>query len=363
MSLSDYRTLGRSGLGVSPLALGTMTFGTARWGTGESSSRDVFNAYLDAGGNFIDTANVYASGLCEEMLGKFITERAARDQVVIATKSGFATGRGVHAGGNGSKHIRSALESSLKRLQTDFVDMLWVHVWDSVTPAEELLETMTTLIRAGKVRYWGLSNSPAWFVAQLATLAAARGQPAPIALQYFYSLVNRDIEEEFVPLAKTFHMAIQPWSPLAFGLLTGKYNRDAVKTSAPRDAGDKRLDGANPFGDTLFTNRNWEIVDVVRRVATECGESVARVALAWVMQRPGVTSTLMGVSCIAQFKENIAALDTCLSAAHLAELDKASAPAQKMLYSLFTPQLRQHAVFGGSTVRGWAAQYTNKNPL
>ena len=368
MPLSHYRTLGRSGLAVSPLALGTMTFGTARWGSAEAGSRDVFNAYLDAGGNFIDTADVYSGGRCEEMLGQFVAERAARDRVVIATKSGFATGQGSHTGGNGARHVHSALAASLKRLQTDYVDLLWVHVWDSVTPAEELLETMSQVIRAGKVRYWGISNSPAWYVAKVATLAAASGRPAPIALQYFYSLANRDIEEEFVPLAAEFNMAIQPWSPLAFGLLTGKYDRSAVEAAAPREGGlprdaasvgaqrpddDKRLDGANPFGDSLFTARNWTIVEAVQRVARECGESAARIALAWVIQRPGVSATLMGVSRVEQLKDNIAALDLHLSAAHLAVLDQVSLPVPKMLYSLFTPPLRQHAVFGGSPVRSW----------
>ena len=373
MSLNQYRTLGRSGLVVSPLALGTMTFGTARWGSGDSGSREVFNAYLDAGGNFIDTADVYSGGRCEEMLGEFIADRAARDEIVIATKSGFATAQGVHSGGNGAKHVRAALEGSLKRLRTDYVDMLWVHVWDSVTPAEELLETMGNLIKAGKVRYWGVSNTPAWYVAKVATLAAARGQPAPIALQYFYSLVNRDIEEEFVPLAAEFGMAIQPWSPLAFGLLTGKYDRTAVEAGAPRDGGlpreaakagaerppdDKRLDGANPFGDSLFTDRNWAIVEALKRVAAACGESAARVALAWVVRRPGVASTLMGVSKIEQLRDNMAALEIRLSEAHLAELDEASATAPKMLYSLFTPSGRQHAVFGGSPVRSWSGLAT-----
>lgn len=369
MPLSHYRTLGRSGLAVSPLALGTMTFGTARWGSGESTSRDIFNAYLEAGGNFVDTADVYSGGRCEEMLGQFITERAARERVVIATKSGFATGQGLHTGGNSARHIHLALEGSLKRLQTDHVDLLWVHVWDSVTPAEELLETMSQVIRAGKTRYWGLSNSPAWYVSKVATLAIASGRPAPIALQYFYSLVNRDVEEEFVPLAAEFGMALQPWSPLAFGLLTGKYDRSAVEAAGPREGGlprepaqpgkerpgdDKRLDGANPFGDSLFTDRNWAIVAAVQRVARECGESTARVALAWVIQRPGVASTLMGVSKVEQVRDNITALDLDLSAEHLAVLNEASAPAQKMLYSLFTPALRQHAVFGGSPVRTWA---------
>ncbi len=201
MTLSDYRTLGRSGLVVSPLALGTMTFGTARWGTGEDVSRAVFDAYVDAGGNFVDTADVYSSGRSEEMVGAFVADRKLRDQIVIATKAGFSTGQGPHAGGHGARHLHTSLEGSLRRLRTEFVDLFWIHVWDSVTPAEELLETMAGLVRSGRIRYWGLSNAP-----KLVALASARGMPGPIGLQYFYSLVNRDIEDEHVPLA-----AIQAW--------------------------------------------------------------------------------------------------------------------------------------------------------
>ena len=154
MTLTNYRTLGRSGLVVSPLALGTMTFGTARWGLDEAGSAAVFNAYVEAGGNFVDTADVYAGGRSEEMLGNFIAERKLRDRMIVATKAGFAAGQGVHTGGNGSKHLHTALEGSLKRMRTDYVDLFWIHVWDSVTPAEELLETMAALVRAGKIRYW-----------------------------------------------------------------------------------------------------------------------------------------------------------------------------------------------------------------
>ena len=253
-----------------------------------------------------------------------------------------------------------------------------MHVWDSVTPAEELLETMTNLVRAGKIRYWGMSNSPAWYVAKVATLAAVRGLPGPIAMQYFYSLANRDIEDEHIPLATEFGMAVMPWSPLAYGLLAGKYERsvvDAVKAAAlgaggqprdplkagglPRDAskageqrpaGDKRLDSANPFGDSLFTERNWKIVEELKQVAQDVGQSPVRVALAWVAGRPSVTSTLMGVSTVAQVTDNISALSVALSAEHRAKLDAASSPDSKMLYSLFTPALRKHVVFGGSTV-------------
>jgi aryl-alcohol dehydrogenase-like predicted oxidoreductase len=367
MPLTDFRTLGRSGLAVSPLTLGTMTFGTARWGLDEAGSKAVFDAYVEAGGNAVDTADVYSKGRSEEMLGGFIAERGLREQIVLATKSGFATGSGPHTGGNGAKHVHAALHRSLARLRTDYVDLYWIHVWDGVTPAEELLETMAGLVRAGKIRYWGLSNSPAWFVAKIATLAEVRGLPGPIALQYFYSLVNRDIEDEHVPLAAEFGMGIVPWSPLAYGLLTGKYQRDEVEAAAPRSAGlpkdaagdgderpanDKRLDGANPFGDTLFTERNWEIVDAVREVAKEMDQPSARVALVWVTERAGVSSTLMGVSRLNQIENNIAALELRLPSEHRARLDAVSALASpRMLYSLFTPALRRQAVFGGSSVR------------
>jgi aryl-alcohol dehydrogenase-like predicted oxidoreductase len=368
MTLAKYKTLGRSGLVVSPLALGTMTFGMARWGSDETGSRAVFDAYVEAGGNFIDTADVYSGGRSEEMVGSFIAERGLRDQIVVATKAGFAAGKGPMAGGNGAKHIHAALNHSLRRLRTDYVDLFWVHVWDSVTPAEELLETMATLVRAGKTRYWGMSNAPAWYVAKLATLAAVRGLPAPIALQYFYSLVDRNIEDEHAPLAREFGMGIVPWSPLAFGLLTGKYDRAKVQAAAPRAAGlpnsaakeneqrladDKRLDGANPFGDTLFTERNWKIVDVLRQVANEAGQSPAQIALSWVTNRPGITSTLMGVSRAEQVADNASALTVVLTDAHRALLDQVSAPDARMLYSLFSPAVRQQVVFGGAAVDPW----------
>ena len=230
------------------------------------------------------------------------------------------------------------------------------------------LTSYRTLVRSGKIRYWGVSNAPAWYVAKLATLAAVRGEPAPIALQYFYSLANRDIEDEHVPLATEFGMGIVPWSPLAFGLLTGKYDRASVEASgpragglpreaatdgAPRPEGDKRLDGANPFGDTLFTERNWRIVEAVRRVADEAGQTPARVALAWVLGRPGLASTLMGVSRAEQVLDNAAALDVALSPEHQAALDTVSAGEPRMLYGLFSPAMRRNAVFGGSVVRGW----------
>jgi aryl-alcohol dehydrogenase-like predicted oxidoreductase len=372
MALHDYRTLGRSGLAVSPFGLGTMTFGTARWGSDDAASREVFNAYVEAGGNFIDTADVYSGGRSEAMVGAFVAERDLRDSLVLATKAGFAAGNGPHAGphagGNGAKHLRAALEGSLRRLRTDYVDLFWIHVWDGVTPAEELLETMATLVRAGKIRYWGMSNSPVWYIARLVTMAQLRGLPGPIALQYYYSLANRDIESEFVPLAAECGMGIVPWSPLAFGLLTGKYERAAVEAAAPRagglpreaaasnaqrPAGDKRLDGPNPFGDSLFTERNWKLVDVLKEVAADAGHSPASIAYAWLDGRPGVSSTLLGVSSAGQLTENVAALDIVLSDSQRAALDAASAGEGSTLYSMFLPAMREQVVFGGSAVRGW----------
>ncbi|MGU3360358.1 aldo/keto reductase [Methylobacterium sp. M6A4_1b] len=368
MDLTQYRTLGRSGLAVSPLALGTMTFGTARWGLDEAGSRAVFDAYVERGGNFVDTADVYAGGASETMVGRFVAERGLRDRIVLATKSGFATGNGPHAGGCGAKHVHAAIEGSLRRLGTDCIDLYWLHVWDGVTPAEELLETMACLVRAGKTRYWGLSNMPAWYAAKLATLASVRGLPGPIGLQYVYSLVNREVEDEHVPLAAAFGLGLVPWSPLACGLLTGKYERAAVEASpargsglpreaaevgAERPAADRRLDGANPFGDSLFTPRNWDIVDAVRRVADAVGQPAARIALTWVVSRPGVASTLMGVSRPAQLDDNLAALGLALSPEHRAALDAASAHAEpRLIYGLSRPPLRRQVVFGGSEVRG-----------
>lgn len=367
MTLHDHRTLGRSGLVVSPLALGTMTFGTRRWGSDADASRAVFDAYVEAGGNFVDTADVYAGGRGEELLGGFVAERSLRDRLVIATKSGFATGDHPHSGGNGAKHVRAALDGSLRRLRTDHVDLLWAHVWDMVTPAEEVLETFAGLIRAGKIRYWGLSNAPAWYAAKIATLAAARGLPGPIALQLEYSLVERHIENEHVPAAAEFGLGVQPWSPLGGGFLTGKYRRDdpanvagrrppTLPDDRPEGEGaapaSDRLAGANPFGDAKFSERNWAILDALRRVAEEAERPPAQVALAWVARQPGVASVLMGASRAGQIADAIAALDVRLTPGQRERLDAASAPEPAYPYAIFTPVVNR-MVFGGATVRGF----------
>ncbi len=350
MPLTDFRTLGRSGLVVSPLALGTMTFGTPRWGSPDDVSGAVFDAYVEAGGNFVDTADVYSGGRSEELLGGYVADRRLRDRLVLATKFGFSAAPGnPNAGGNGRKNIYRALEGSLRRLQTDYVDLYWLHVWDTVTPVEEVLQTLGDLVRAGKIRYFGFSDMPAWYAAKAAALAAAHGVPGPVALQLAYSLVERSIEREHVPAARECGLGLVPWSPLAAGFLTGKYQRAAAAAGA---TGQGRLDGPNPFGNTLFTDRNWRVLDALRAVAAQAEHPLAQVALAWAAAQPGVSSLILGASRVEQLHDNLAALDLRLSPEHLRALDEASAPDPAFPYGIFTPA-GNRGVFGGTTVQGW----------
>jgi aryl-alcohol dehydrogenase-like predicted oxidoreductase len=349
MSLTDFCTLGRSGLVVSPLSLGTMTFGTARWGSADDVSQAIFDGYVEAGGNFIDTADVYAGGRSEELLGGYVADRGLRDKLVLASKFGFSGGPGnPNAGGNGRKNIHRALEGSLRRLKTDYLDLYWLHVWDMVTPVEEVLQTLGDLVRAGKIRYFGFSDMPAWYAVKAATLAQAHGVPGPVAMQLAYSLVERSIEREHVPAARECGMGIVPWSPLAAGFLAGKYERAADGAAT----GEGRLSGPNPFGNTLFTDRNWRILDALRAVAAQADKPLTQVALAWAAAQPDVTSLIIGASKVAQLHDNIAALDVRLSPEQLRALDEASALEPTFPYPIFTPG-GNRGVFGGTSVRGW----------
>lgn len=355
MPITDFRTLGRSGLVVSPLALGAMTFGQERWGADEASARAIFDIYRATGGNFVDTADIYAGGRSEEMVGRFIRDTASRDEIVLATKFGFNAsaspltptpgGGNPHAGGNGAKNIHRALDGSLKRLGTDYVDLYWMHVWDQVTPVEEIVQTLGDLVRAGKIRYFGLSDMPAWVAIKAATITGERHAPGPIAIQVGYSLVSRDVEVEHVPAAREGGMGVVPWSPLAGGFLTGKYQRGDT-------GGTGRLSGPNPFGDTLFAERNWAILDVLKAVAAELDRPPAQVALAWVMARPGVASTIIGASSAEQLAGNIAAADIRLSPEQTARLDEASAPPPGFTSGLGTKAIRR-MLFGGIDVTAW----------
>ena len=348
MKLTDFRTLGRSGLVVSPLALGTMTFGTPRWGSADDVSESIFQAYVEAGGNFIDTADVYAKGHSEELVGSYVASRGLRDQLVLATKFGFNTQPGnPHAGGNGRKHIHQALEGSLRRLGTDYIDLYWLHVWDMVTPVEEVLQTLGDLVRAGKIRYFGFSDMPAWYATKAATLAQAHGVPGPIAMQMEYSLVARTLETEHVPAARECGLGIVPWSPLAAGFLAGKYERAEAGAT-----GEGRLSGPNPFGNSKFSERNWQVLDVLRQVATEAGQPLAQVALAWALGRPGVSSLIVGASKLEQLRDNLAALSITLTPEQLRTLNAGSVSDPAFPEGFFSAGL-QRGIFGGHAVQGW----------
>ena len=351
MKPNELRTLGRSGLLVSPVALGTMTFGTPRWGSPDEVSEQVFRTYVEAGGNFIDTADIYAKGRSEELVGRYIADAALRDDVVLATKYTFNPNPGRPLlGGNSRKNMRRAVEGSLRRLGTDYVDLYWMHAWDQVTPMDEVLQGMDDLIRAGKIRYFGLSDVPAWYATRMATLAEAHGVPGPIALQMEYSLTSREIETEHMPAARACGMGITPWSPLAAGLLAGKYTRDAG--GAPRPGGG-RLD-LNLPSFQKFTQRNWRVVERVRTIAEESGLDMPSMALAWVYGQRGITSTILGATSPGQLHANLAALELELSPEQRAALDEASAPEPTSMDRFFSAAGRR-MIFAGVDAQAWNA--------
>lgn len=352
MRWNEYTTLGRSGLCVSPFCLGTMTFGTEwGWGADEKVSRSLFDRYLDSGGNFIDTADGYTGGKSEEMLGQFISNGRLRDKIVLATKFTFnADPSNPNAGGNGRKNIYRALEGSLRRLKTDYVDLYWLHAWDTITPVEEVVSTLHDLVRQGKIRYYGFSDTPAWYVARAYTLAEQQGKAPLIALQLEYSLVERNIEREHTPAAQELGLGVCPWSPLASGFLTGKYKR-----SGNDGTGDGRLEKTKESDNpTLkkFSEQNWKILDVLLEVAQKIIRPPAQVALNWVATQPGIISTILGASKLSQLEDNLSALDFSIPADLRAQLDEVSAPASVHPYVFFEPFI-QTMIHGNSPVRGW----------
>jgi aryl-alcohol dehydrogenase-like predicted oxidoreductase len=320
--MPDYVRLGDSGLKVTPLCLGTMNFGNEQWGCDEPTSAKIIDAYLGAGHNFIDTANVYAGGRSEEIVGRVIAAR--RDDVVLATK-GFnpADGPGPNNWGNSRANLTRSLENSLRRLGTDYVDLYQCHSWDRTTPVEETMAVLDDFVRAGKVRYIGCSN---WLASQIVEgqWAAQRASSTPlVSLQPQYSLVVRDIEIDILPAAKRHGLGVIVWSPLAGGLLTGKHSKDAAAT-------DSRF-GKVAEGDiwemlkrSLFTDRNFEIVDKVGEVAKALGTSHTAVAVAWTLAQDGVTSAIIGPRTVEQLEDNLVADEITLEADVLKDLDRVS---------------------------------------
>jgi aryl-alcohol dehydrogenase-like predicted oxidoreductase len=309
-----YRFLGPSGLRVSELALGTMTFGEAwSFGSGFDECRRIFERYAEAGGNFIDTANNYQGGEAERMVGKLVSDE--RDRWVIATKYTISTRSGdPNAAGNHRKNLVQSVEGSLARLGTDYVDLLWMHAWDEVTPAAEVMRALDDLVRAGKVRYVGVSDSPAWYVAHANTLAELRGWTPFVALQIEYSLIERTSERELLPMARAFGLTVTPWGALGMGALTGKFTRGGDNDSKRGGMATRRL-----------SERNLGIARVVDAVADEVGRSSTEVAVAWLRHQGRDVLPIVGARLASQLDGWLGALDLTLPPAQLARLDEASA--------------------------------------
>lgn len=344
MTLTSYVTLGRSGLRVSPFTLGTMTFGEdLGWGASPEESTRILAAYLDRGGNSVDTANVYTNGHSEVIIGDYLASRPeVRDRIVLGTKFFWNLRLGdPNGGGPGRKAVIQQLENSLRRLRTDYVDIYWLHNFDPATPAEETLRALDDLVTAGKIRYVGFSDTPAWATAEAATIARFRGWAPIIALQLEYSLLERTSEGELIPMARAMGMGVLPWGPLKSGFLSGKYSSGST---GPVDTTRAGLVGVPGPAD-------YPVIDTVNEIAAGIGASPAAVALAWVQGRPGITSTLIGARRMDQFESNLSALDLTLSPEHEARLTEISAP--KLNFpAANNAALSRLAQNGGTTVDG-----------
>ncbi|HKK78517.1 MAG TPA: aldo/keto reductase [Phaeodactylibacter sp.] len=336
-----YHLFGRSGLRVSPLCLGTMTFGEDwGWGSNRETSKAIFDTFLKAGGNFIDTADVYTEGSSEEMLGDFI--QAERDYIVLATKYTLSnTTKDPNRSGNHRKNLVQSVEASLKRLKTGYIDLLWVHAYDFLTPIEEMMRALDDLVRQGKVLYVGISDAPAWVTARANTLAELKDWSPFIGSQLEYNLTERSPERELLPMARELGLGTVAWSPLSAGLLTGKYQKDRGKGSGGR------MEGADTY---RFNERNFEIVDAVLEESKKLGISPAQLSLAWILHQ-GVFP-IVGARKLSQLEDNLGAMDAAIPEDSLQRLDEASrielgfphdfvlrSGAQKMIYGGMVDQI------------------------
>ena len=335
-SAMTFRLLGRSGLRVSEYALGTMTFGEEwGWGASRKESRRMFEAYATRGGNFLDTANRYTEGTSERFLGEFIA--ADRDHWVLATKYTLFDRKGdPNFSGNHRKNLMRSVKGSLARLGTDWIDLLWLHMWDGTTPVDEVMRGLDDLVRAGTVHYVGVSDTPAWVVARANTLADLRGWSPFVALQLRYSLIDRTAERDLLPMARALGLAVTPWSVLGAGVLSGKYVAGGgTGRAAARVA---------------KVERNLAIAEAVRGVAAAVGATPAQVAIAWARHQPGVVIPLLGARNAEQLEENLGAIDLRLDAAHRAVLDAASAIDPGFPHDFLAQPSTQELIFGGAEV-------------
>ena len=335
-----YRLLGKSGLRVSEAALGTMTFGDEwGWGSPKAEAQKVYETYREAGGNFIDTANFYTGGTSEKFVGEFI--KGHRDSVVLATKySNAAPGDDPNAAGNHRKSMMQALEASLKRLQTDYIDLYWVHIWDAITPVEEVMRGLDDIVRQGKVLYIGISDAPAWWTAQANTLAELRGWTQFIGLQIEYSLMERTVERELIPVAKALNVGVLAWSPLARGVLTGKY--------AEGKAGGGRMTNEGMKEFLAEEQHAAPIISAVKSVSEQTGHSMAQVALAWLRHRPVPVIPILGARTVSQLQDNLGSLDLVLTAEQMKSLDGASRIELEFPQSIYERETVRAIRYGGT---------------
>ncbi|MFI1839317.1 aldo/keto reductase [Streptomyces olivaceoviridis] len=327
MTKVTYRLLGRTGLKVSNIALGVATFGSQwgpRWTMPAAEADTLLGVALDHGINFFDTANVYNRGESETWLGQALRRRSARDQVVIATKCGYRTDpRDVNSGGCSRRNVVASVERSLRRLGTDHIDLLYLHLWDGVTPVEESLAAAADLVSAGKIRYVGLSNVPGWYAGQAEAVARWRGWPVPAAVQLNYNALERTIEHEFFPFAEATGVGLVAWGPLANGLLTGRYRVDLEER---RITGDGRMTQTFTTGDVdPFRPVVPRVIACLTDLAARTGRTPGQLALAWILSKPEITSVAVGVSSGDQLLQNLAALEISLPPEDLARIDEASA--------------------------------------
>jgi aryl-alcohol dehydrogenase-like predicted oxidoreductase len=347
MPLDEYVTLGRSGLRVSPLCLGAMTFGEdLGWGTSVEESQQIIDRYVGLGGNFIDTANFYTRSHSEKIIGDHVGRHPAqRDRLVIATKfSGNLYPGDPNGGGSGRKSLINACENSLRRLQTDYIDLYWLHMWDANTPIEETMAALDDLVRAGKVRYLGVSDTPAWKIVEANLIARFRGWSAFIGLQIEYSLLERTVEQELVPMAGEFGLGITPWSPLKGGVLSGKYTR--------RNDGQHRAD-RGALVESSLNQETYALIDELELIAKAHEATVAGVALAWVLAQPAVASVIIGARRLSQLDDNVRAVDVDLTAEELARLDALTEPTFGFPQNLMA--MTANIINGGTTINGVSA--------
>ncbi|GAB3540340.1 aldo/keto reductase [Arthrobacter tecti] len=334
----QYRNLGNSGTAVSAYALGTMTFGAE---ADEATSHTILDDYADAGGNFIDTADVYTAGASEEIIGRWLAKSSAAQDMVLATKGRFPMGKGANDLGLSRRHLRRALDASLARLNVDHIDLYQMHSWDPLTPLEETLGFLDDAVSAGKISYYGFSNYTGWQLTKAVHLAKARGWDQAVTLQPQYSLLVRGIEAEIVPAALDAGIGLLPWSPLGGGWLTGKYRRDAVPEGATR-LGENPERGMEGWKKRNQQEKTWAIIDVVLQTAETRGVSASQVALAWVAQQPAVTSVILGARTPGQLADNLGAATLELTPEEVARLSEVSAP-DLADYPYGTPGIEQRS--------------------